>query len=220
MTGTKKTTPAKASEGVADNSPEIMATDPIMDMMERLAERMDKMDAREAELDAREASVAPREREEVTTSMSRKTDDSKYLERLAIDHYSPPNQLEVPTDHEYHYRWVAEWVNGSQTPRGVNERLREGYVRVMAQDLPEDFLVDEDTFRDGYARTTGLILMRITHERKSLRDKYYANLSRERLGSANELQGVAGRDSVKEDRGSRSLSGAEAGRALQQMSNS
>lgn len=227
MTDAKKPQAAKAKAPTpAPAAPEAQAPEGLTmeqrmaAMEDKLMERFDVADAREAELDAREAALAPRERDDVHVTMSRKADDSRFLNRLAIDHYAPPSQLEVPEDGEYSYRWVAEYVNGSHMPRGVNERMREGYVRVTAESLPEDFLVDEDTFNDGYARTSGLILMRIPMERKLMRDRYYANLSQERLGQANELQGIAGRDSVKEDRGSRSLTGAEAGRALHTMSTS
>jgi len=39
---------------------------------------------------------------------------------------------------------VAEHVNGQQTPRNVQMRLQEQYVRVRIDELPEDFMVDED----------------------------------------------------------------------------
>lgn len=196
---------------------ETASDDPRDAAMERIEAIARRLDQREADLDSREASLAPREREHEQAVRSRALDDSSRQERLSLDFYAPPNQLEVPEDGEYHYRWVAEWVNGNQTPRSVQERLREGYERVMAESLPEGFLVDEDSFGDGYARTTGLILMRVPHQKKRARDNYYRKISRQRLSAANDLQGIAGRDAVSEDRGTRSLTGAEAGQALQRM---
>jgi hypothetical protein len=175
---------------------------------------------REAALAAREAALAPREREFELSSRSRALDDTSRKERVSMDYYAPPNQLRVPTDPEYHYRWIAESVNGQQMPRNVQVRLGEGYIRVRMDELPEDFLVDEDAKGDGYARTSGLILMRIPYTRKALRDAYWAKKSRERANSVDTLQGIAGKNAVREDRGTRTLTGAEAGRALATMSQS
>lgn len=183
-------------------------------------DREARLAAWEAELREREAVLAPREREHEQLSRSRAHDDTKRRERVSMDYYAPPNQLRTPEDDEYHYRWVAEYVNGAQTPRNVQMRLQEQYERVRMDQLPEDFLVDEDVKGDGYARTGGLILMRVPLARKAARDAYYARRSRERANSVDELQGVAGRNAVREDRGSRSLTGAEAGRALANMSQS
>ena len=182
--------------------------------------RMADLDAREAALAEREAALAPREREGQIMSRSRVMDDTKRLERQSMDYYAPPNQLRTPEDPEYHFRWIAEHVNGQHMPRNVQMRLQEGYIRVRMDELPEDFMVDEDLKGDGYARTGGLILMRLPVARKLQRDAYYAKRSKERANSVDELQGVAGRNAVREDRGSRSLTGAEAGRALANMSQS
>lgn len=182
--------------------------------------RMADLDAREAALARREAALAPREREGQITTRSRAMDDTKRLERQSMDYYAPPNQLRTPEDPEYHFRWIAEHVNGQHMPRNVQMRLQEGYIRVRMDELPEDFMVDEDLKGDGYARTGGLILMRLPVARKLQRDAYYAKRSKERANSVDELQGVAGRNAVREDRGSRSLTGAEAGRALANMSQS
>lgn len=225
MTNSNSKTPAKNEAAAETKTAEPRKADSrdsndLEVRMERLEAMAERQREREEALDAREAALAPRERELERNTRSRVTDDTKRKERLSLDVYRPPNQLEVPQDAEYEYRWVAEWVNGTQTPRAVQERLREGYVRVLAEDLPEDFLVDEDSFGDGYARTTGLILMRIHKDHANLRRAYYRRLSQERVTSANALQGVAGRDSVSEDRGSRSLTGAEAGQVLRQMSSS
>lgn len=182
--------------------------------------RMADLDAREAALAEREAALAPREREGQILTRSRVMDDTKRLERQSMDYYAPPNQLRTPYDPEYHFRWIAEHVNGQHMPRNVQMRLQEGYIRVRMDELPEDFMVDEDVKGDGYARTGGLILMRLPVSRKLQRDAYYARKSKERANSVDELQGIAGRNAVREDRGSRSLTGAEAGRALANMSQS
>lgn len=183
-------------------------------------DRMAELDAREAALAEREAALAPREREGQILTRSRVMDDTKRLERQSMDYYAPPNQLRTPDDPEYHFRWIAEHVNGQHMPRNVQMRLQEGYIRVRMDELPEDFMVDEDVKGDGYARTGGLILMRLPVSRKLQRDAYYARKSRERANSVDELQGIAGRNAVREDRGTRSLTGAEAGRALANMSQS
>lgn len=182
--------------------------------------RMADLDAREAALAEREAALAPREREGQILTRSRVMDDTKRLERQSMDYYAPPNQLRTPDDPEYHFRWIAEHVNGQHMPRNVQMRLQEGYIRVRMDELPEDFMVDEDVKGDGYARTGGLILMRLPVSRKLQRDAYYARKSKERANSVDELQGIAGRNAVRKDRGSRSLTGAEAGRALANMSQS
>lgn len=186
-------------------------------------EREEALDARMADFMARiesgeAVSRAPRERGQDVRS--RVLDDTRRLERPALDEYSPPSVLEVPKSPDYDYRWVAEWVNGSQTPRNVQMRIREGYQRVPISALPEDFMVDEDDKGDGWARTSGLILMRVDKAQNAKRRQFYERRSRSRLNAANELQGLAGKDAVQEDRGTRALTGAEAGAALQRMSQS
>lgn len=190
------------------------------DPIARMEAMMERLEERESALAAREAALAPREREHQQLSKDRAHDDTARLERQSLDYYAPPGQLEVPQSGEYHYRWIAEHVNGTHMPKQVQDRLREGYQRVMIDQLPEDFLVDEDRFRDGCARQSGLILMRIPKAKQEARVAYWQNLSRSRVDAADTLQGVAGRDFVKEDRGSRSLTGAEAGRMLKSMSTS
>jgi len=135
-----------------------------------------------------------------------------------MDRWSPANVLETPPAvGEWRFRWVAEYVNGTHTPRNVQMALREGYERVTIDALPEDFLVDEDR-GDGYARTGGLILMRLPEAFAQQRQQHYLKRSQNAVQGANELQGLAGRDAVSEDRGTRSLQGAEAGQALASMS--
>jgi hypothetical protein len=152
------------------------------------------------------------------SSDSRSADNTAAKERPPMDCWSPANVLETPSNTgEYRYRWIAEYVNGSHTPRNVQMALREGYERVHIDALPEDFLVDEDR-GDGYARTGGLILMRLPEHFAQQRQNHYLKRSQNSVQGANELQGLAGRDAVEEDRGTRSLSGAEAGQALASMS--
>lgn len=193
-----------------------------------LEERLAALEAREAELDirereldaelddfkSREEALVTRERDAEVNKRSRAYDDTRVLETASMDAYKPPNVLEVPKDPDYHYRWIAEFVNGQQTPRNVQQRIREGYHRVQIADLPEDFIVDEDMRGDGFARSSGLILMRVSKTARAQRDRYYRQRSEERLNAADELQGVAGKNAVREDRGTRTLTGAEAGRAL------
>lgn len=150
---------------------------------------------------------------------SRAADNTEHQERIDLDYYAPPNTLETPKDPEHIYRWVAEYVNGQQLPHNsVQHRIREGYERVRIENLPEDFIVDEDLRGDGFARTGGLILMRVHHRRHEARRQYFRNRSLQSLEHADELQGVAGRNAVREDRGTRSLTGSDAGRAIANMS--
>lgn len=215
----KKTTSRSQTKAGTDREEAVSAakSDDPRAREEALAERERALEERERQLAAREA-AAPRERENMQSSRSRATDDTRRMERPSMNQYAPPSVLEVPHDPEYHYRWVAEWVNGTNTPRNVQQRLREGYERVRIDELHEDFLVDEDLQGDGYARTSGLILMRIHISLKTARDQYYLRKSRERLEAADDLQGVAGRNAVREDRGTRSLTGTDAMQALTTMS--
>jgi hypothetical protein len=159
------------------------------------------------------------ERSRTAAAKSRAADDTRVLERPRMDAWSPASALEMPTiGGDYRLRWIAEYVNGTHTPRNVQSAIREGYERVRISELPEDFIVDEDLKGDGYARTGGLILMRLPEAFARQRDQYYANRSKSALEGANELQGIAGRNSVYEDRGTRTLSGADAGAALNDMS--
>jgi hypothetical protein len=99
---------------------------------------------------------------------------------------------------------------------------REGWQRVNISEVPETFLmaVDENTKNDQFCRTGGLILMRLPRKFAEQRQNYYKSRRQERAFAADVLQGVAGADAVQEDRGSRNLDGAEAGRALRDMSRS
>lgn len=197
----------------------------LLERMEAIDARMADLDARERELSEREEAfkaqaLAPREREMSQEGRSRAHDDTAHMERLPMDFYAPPGQLEVPKSQQYYYRWIAESVNGMATPTNVQKRIREGFERVKMQDLPEDFIVDEDHRGDGFARNSGLILMRIPHQKKAAIDRYYLKKSAERLAGADELQGIAKRDYVREDRGSRTLSGRDAQDVLSAMSQS
>lgn len=207
-------------EGLDSNALETQDAQPDLEArMAELAQRERDLMEREEEFaryrDEVQAQAAPRERG--NESRSRVLDESVRMERSSMDYYAPANQLEVPKDDDYHYRWVAEYVNGTHMPRMVQTRLREGYSRVNRDELPEDFLVDEDTFGDGWARQSGLILMRWPKEKQAARERFYRNRSMDRANAVDELQGVAGRDAVREDRGTRSLTGAEAGAALASM---
>lgn len=136
----------------------------------------------------------------------------------AIDRWMPGNVLETPPDTgDYRYRWIAEYVNGLHNSRRVQQALREGYERVTISDLPDGSIVDEDTAGDGYARTGGLILMRIPKVKVEQRRAYYAQKSALAARAVDTLQGVRPQDTVYDDRGSRALDGAEAGAALRNL---
>lgn len=178
------------------------------------------VDSRMSELAERSAmdGLSARDREDDRNGRPRQYDDTRLMERPAMDAYSPPSQLEVPEDDEYHYRWVAEYVNGSHMPNNVMKRVREGYERVKKDQLPEEFIVDEDGREDGFARNSGLLLMRVPKSRVRAREAYYRRRSSEGLRDADKLQGLSGLRSVSEDRGTTSLDGAAAHMALTQMS--
>ena len=159
------------------------------------------------------------ERERTAAGKSRAQDDTRTYERPKMDAWSPASALDMPESHgDYRFRWIAEYVNGVHTPRNVQSAIREGYERVRTSELPEDFIVDEDVKGDGYARTGGLILMRLPETFAKQRQDYYLSRSKDALAGANTLQGIAGKNAVYEDRGTRTLSGADAGAALKSMS--
>lgn len=190
-----------------------------------IARRVDEVFAQreremEAKFAAREAALMAREREREFEARDRAADVTERRERLSIDAYSPPAQMDVPSSDEYAYRWVAEYVNGTRTSANIQRRIREGYERVHAAELPDGFIVDEDEFGDGFARHSGLILMRIPFSAKQKRDEYYRRRSVDAARGADELQGVRGLPTVREDRGSRVLTGRDAQSALTYMSQS
>jgi len=165
--------------------------------------------------------MAARERTN-DSDRSRASDDSSILDRPPIYEYSPVSVLEVPKggDHDqYEYRWVTEHVNGEPVPQMIQRRLHEKYVRVTHDQLPEDFILDESK-GDGVARRGGLILMRAPKAYIQARTNYFQKLSQSRVDGVNHLQGVAGKDAIEQDRGSRSISGDEARQMLQSFQSS
>ena len=159
------------------------------------------------------------ERERTAAGKSRAVDNTKTMERPSMSQWSPAAALELPeATGDYRFRWIAEYVNGVHTPRNVQAAIREKYERVKISEIPEDFIVDEDLRGDGIARTGGLILMRLPEEFALQRENYYSRRSREALAGANTIQGVAGNNAVYEDRGTKTLSGSDAGAALRNMS--
>lgn len=172
----------------------------------------------EDELKAAAAKAAtPRARSQ--EGRGRAADETDRLERPDFDHWAPPEMLTTPPpDGTYVYRWIAEYVNGQFAANSLSSARRERYEFVRVDDLPEDFIVDEDTKGDGLARVGGLILARLPVKFAEQRKAYYAKRSAEGLHAADERFGlVAGRDGVREDRGTRSLEGRAAGDALRSM---
>lgn len=155
----------------------------------------------------------------VAENRGRGADSRAVDERPPLDAWSPSTTLETPRPTGgFRYRWIAEYVNGTSLSNNVQRALKEGYRRVTISELPEDFVVDEDVRGDGYARTGGLILMKFPDTFAEQRKRYYAQRSGEALQAANEMQGVAGRNAVLEDRGSASLTGQQALDALRNPS--
>lgn len=155
----------------------------------------------------------------MTRSADGREQDSRIVDdRPPLDNWSPASVLETPPNHgEFAYRWISEFVNGVGSPQHVQSALREGYQRVTISELPESFIVDEDR-GDGYARVGGLILMRLPTRFARQRQAHYAKRSREAVSAVNALQGVAGKDAVYEDRGSRVLTGSDGIDAIRTMS--
>ena len=166
-------------------------------------------------------SAAPRERaprQRAQAKRSRAHDASATRERPEMDHWAPPSMLIQPeNDGDYVYRWIAEYVNGQHVPQRVSAAKRQGYEFVSIEDLPDDFIVDDDVKGDGLARVGGLILARLPRRFAEQRRAFYRNRSTQALDSANQLQGIAGANAVAENRGTRSLDGRAAGDALRQM---
>lgn len=182
-----------------------------------------KQDLRsELEAAAKKPKPAPRERTDVQAragaDRARETDETSYWERASMDSWSPTNQLQLPeNDPQYVYRWIAEYVNGNHMATRLGKARREGWQFVLTDDLPEGFVVDEDIKGDGLARIGGLIMARLPRRAAEARRKYFSRRSAEALNGANTLQGVAGRNMVEEDRGTRTLDGSAAGDALRSM---
>jgi len=154
----------------------------------------------------------------------RGADSSAALSRPSHKRWSPPELLSMPPDHgkTYNYRWVAEYVNGVRQNQNVSLRMREGYERVLASDLPEDFQValDEYDDRGSYARSGGLILMRLPVEVAAERRVHYREVTARNNAAGTEMAGVAGPNAVHEDRGSKSVEGAEAAAVLNSLGRS
>ncbi len=146
---------------------------------------------------------------------SRAADDRSQEERPELGQWSPAAILELPPDiGGYRYRWVAEYVNGSHMGLNVQRALRERWVRVNYEELDDFYKAACDETRDdGYARAGGLIMMKMPLEYALQRQEYYLKQSQGAIMAANELQGVAGANSVTEDR-SRGLTGREVAQAL------
>jgi hypothetical protein len=140
-----------------------------------------------------------------------KDDRAVESERPPLDMWSPSTALETPPDAGgYRYRWVREMVNGTPDNRNVQGYIREKWERVRIADLDEYWQAgcEEDERGDGYARTGGLILMKTPLEYVAQREAHYRARSQSAVGAANELQGLAARDSFEEDR-SRGLTGRD-----------
>ena len=125
-----------------------------------------------------------------------------------MDQWSPSATIVTPpNDGIVRYRWIAEYVLGLHQSNNVQRALRDKFVRVKREELPEDYIFDEDTTGEGFCRTGGLILMKISEENARLREAYYERKSLEGMNAANTMQGIPERISVVDDN-SRGLSGS------------
>lgn len=171
-----------------------------------------------AELEAAAARTRPTESKRTSGAKSRATDETAMRERDDLDTWAPPSMLTLPHNDDYWvYRWVTEYVNGAYMAQRLSAAKRDGYEFVRIDELPEGFIVDEDMKGDGIARVGGLVMARMPRRKAQLRKAYYERKSAEMLNGANQLQGIAGKDSFEENRGTRSLDGRAAGEALRQM---
>lgn len=160
----------------------------------------------------------PSEADRSSASLARSTDDTENFERPELDFWAPNNTLRLPeNDHQWVYRWITEYVNGTRVPQRLNKARQQGWQFVRVADLPEGFYVDEDVAGDGLARMGGLVMAKLPRRFAEQRKAHYARQSAQMLAGANQLQGVAGRDTVEENRGTRSLDGPAAGDALRQL---
>jgi hypothetical protein len=171
-----------------------------------------------AQLETAAARSRPPESKRTSGSKTRMADETARLERDDLDTWAPPSMLTLPPNDDYWvYRWVSEYVNGSFMTQRLNAAKRDGYEFVRIDELPEGFIVDEDMKGDGIARVGGLIMARMPRRKAELRKAYYERRSAEMLSGANQLQGIAGKDSFEENRGTRALDGRAAGEALRRM---
>lgn len=157
------------------------------------------------------------DKDRTSASRDRAAQDTVRMERPSIEQWSPATALETPPPTGgYRYRWIAETINNEPNTRNVQMAIREKYVRVTIDELFEnhpDFIVDEDTRGDGYARSGGLLLMKVQEEIARQREQFYLKRSREGANAANTLQGIKASDAVVDDR-SRRLEGAQAARGV------
>lgn len=149
------------------------------------------------------------------TGRARANDDRSEDERQSIRRWSPAQQLAVPHSTQVDFCWVAEHVNGFPVPQRAQRFHSEGWDFVSRSSLPDDFLLFDQNDQSDRVRYGGFILMQLHKTEKARRDAYIAERRRRQLAGANQLQGIAGRDAVEEDRGTRSYDGEEAARALQ-----
>jgi hypothetical protein len=171
-----------------------------------------------AELEAAASRDRPTEAERSSGSKSRMADDTAAYERDDLDFWAPTNTLRLPpNDDQWVYRWIAEYVNGTRMPQRLNKARQDRWQFVHIDELPEGFYVDEDVTGDGLARVGGLIMAKMPRRYAEQRRAYYGRRSAEMLAGANQLQGVAGRDTFEENRGTRSLDGPAAGNVLRQL---
>ena len=150
---------------------------------------------------------------------SRDVDNTSNRERPPMDAWAPSTMItQIPDVGGYRHKWVRENVNGTEDPRNIQMHIAEGYERVKAENLPEGAYCEEDTKGDGCARWGGLLLMRLPIEFANQRQQHYLDQSQKASDAVDVLQGVAGKDAVREDRGTRSFEGADAAQQLATMS--
>jgi hypothetical protein len=160
----------------------------------------------------------PTEADRSSATLARAADETSAFERQDLDFWAPNNTLRLPdNDPQWVYRWITEYVNGARVPQRMNKARQQGWQFVRMSELPEGFYVDEDVAGDGLARMGGLVMAKLPRRFAEQRKAHYAKRSQEMLAGANQLQGVAGRDTVEENRGTRSLDGPAAGNALRQF---
>lgn len=187
--------------------------DPMRAELEAAAKKAPKAAAQQPDPASRVS-----EQERAGAHQGRGMDETERFERAPMDAWAPPSTLQLPpNDPQYVYRWIAEYVNGSLVPNRLNRARQQGYEFVRVDQLPPDFYVDEDVKGDGLARNGGLIMARLPRKFADQRRRYYDRQSQTALNGANQLQGIAGKNTVEEDRGTRTLDGRVAGDALRQL---
>ena len=92
-------------------------------------------------------------------------------------------QLE-DVDPDYTYRWVRAVQGGRQDTLNVSARMREGWVLVSAEEMPNLIQLPDPNQRfPGMVEHGGHVLCKISKEKAEARRKYYSDMSNKQMQS-------------------------------------